>query len=296
MTKRMKAISVFLVPATVLILSLIFPQVCSESVRRGLNLGLFSALPALFPALVLSRLAVGAVPQSASPKILILPLILGSLCGFPMGAVTAAELLRQNRISKKDCEKMLFFCNNASPAFLISYFSEALETSPYFGWSLYFVQTAFAFSSFFFFFGKRFFQKTTRSDQNNELFSQSFFHLFSHSLTTAVQSSLSILSCIIFFTFLSTLISHIFSLDSFIFSLVSLFFELTGGIFSMKQLPKSLSLPLAASGVGWSGLSVHFQILSVTEKEQISYRYYLPGKILCSFLLGITSYFFEKLL
>ena len=48
-------------------------------------------------------------------------MILGFLCGFPMGAKVIADLVRDEHISTKEGEYLLGFCNNVSPAFFLNY-------------------------------------------------------------------------------------------------------------------------------------------------------------------------------
>lgn len=45
----------------------------------------------------------------------------GFLCGYPMGAKTTSDLLNVNKISRSEASYLLSFCNNISPAFILSY-------------------------------------------------------------------------------------------------------------------------------------------------------------------------------
>ena len=46
-------------------------------------------------------------------------LILGIVCGFPVGAKAAASLYSRGEITKEECEHLLAFCNFPSPPFMI---------------------------------------------------------------------------------------------------------------------------------------------------------------------------------
>ena len=67
-------------------------------------------------------------------------LILGLLCGYPMGAKLAHDLYIDQQISRREGEYLLTFSCNASPAFIISYLSgillknkiSAVQTDPHF--------------------------------------------------------------------------------------------------------------------------------------------------------------------
>lgn len=47
--------------------------------------------------------------------------VLGLLCGYPMGAKLTADLYHAGKISRQESEYLLTFCNNPSPAFLVTY-------------------------------------------------------------------------------------------------------------------------------------------------------------------------------
>ena len=93
-----------------------------------------SVIPALFPFLAVSGLLVSMgfgewisplfaglmgplfrLPGQASSA-----LLLGLVGGYPIGARTAADLYRQGLLTAGEAERLLAFCNNSNPVFLIS--------------------------------------------------------------------------------------------------------------------------------------------------------------------------------
>lgn len=105
-----------------------------QAASDALRLCAASVIPALFPFLVvtglLMSLGFGAwaspllsplmtdlyrLPGSAGSA-----LLLGLLGGYPVGARTAADLYRLGYLTRDETERLLTFCNNANPAFLIS--------------------------------------------------------------------------------------------------------------------------------------------------------------------------------
>ena len=117
----------------VMALLLVRSAVAGEAVRRGLTLCARSVVPALFPYFVVSglftslgfaegvgrRLApvtehlfgVGGAGASA--------LFLGLLGGYPVGGRTAGQLYRAGRLEKDEAQRLLAFCNNAGPSFIL---------------------------------------------------------------------------------------------------------------------------------------------------------------------------------
>ena len=109
MTKTIRRFSIAF-PLAVLILSLFFQQECMEGVTQGLKIGFEKAFPALFPALVLSRILTAVIPRSSRKAAVFLPFFIGLACGFPLGAQAVKDLRKRELLSRKDGEKMLFFC------------------------------------------------------------------------------------------------------------------------------------------------------------------------------------------
>ena len=46
-------------------------------------------------------------------------LILGLMAGYPLGAASAAGLVQRGEIKREEGERLLGFCNNSGPAFLL---------------------------------------------------------------------------------------------------------------------------------------------------------------------------------
>lgn len=113
---------------------LIFPNGSLEGAKNGLLLWYTILLPTLLPFIICTNLLVGTNAFSLLVKLLGLPLrklfgltdngsfpvIIGFLCGYPMGAKVSSDLYRDGYISKNEASYLLSFCNNPSPVFIIS--------------------------------------------------------------------------------------------------------------------------------------------------------------------------------
>lgn len=279
-------------PFLCLVLCLLFPAVCSKGVRQGLRLSLDAALPSLFPSLVLSSLFTKQT-QKAGTRCFFIPFLLGLLCGFPVGAASVSALVREGEISKKDGEKLLFFCNNASPAFLISFCGQVVLNDIKKGFFLFLMQSTLSSLCLLFFFGKRIFskKKTTRTAERHRSY---VWELLPSALKDATSSFLYIMSCVIFFSFLTELIRHLFSLKAFSSALLGLFTELCGGLSRLSELDAPLIFPLCALGCGWGGISVHLQTAGMLEGSGLSLKNHLFGKLFFSGTLFALALFFQK--
>lgn len=114
---------------------LVFPKQCLALSLNGLNLWFSKMIPALFPFMVLSGMIIRMELIAPCVNILkpilgklfridapgIYGMVLGFLCGFPMGAHTTAELYENKMISKKEASFLLAFCNNIGPVYFLSF-------------------------------------------------------------------------------------------------------------------------------------------------------------------------------
>ena len=135
---------------------LLFPQDAAQSARAALALCAQTVIPSLFPFFVLSSLLI-ACGASALLSALLAPLMrplfglsgagaaalaLGLCGGYPVGARTAAELVESGALSREEGERLLIFCNNAGPGFLLGICGGAVFTSPRAGAALYLIHAA----------------------------------------------------------------------------------------------------------------------------------------------------------
>lgn len=104
-------------------------EVARESAREALLLAAGTVIPALFPFMVLSGMAVSG--DLFTPAARILPLhkplhlppeaasviLLGFLSGAPVGAMAACRLLERGRLSREDAVRLCALSSNASPPF-----------------------------------------------------------------------------------------------------------------------------------------------------------------------------------
>lgn len=115
-----------------------YPQEALAASREGMKLWLNTLIPTLLPFLILTgflihtdgiekilsplkkfwKKALGLSPQGAYA------FLLGMLCGYPMGAKLASDLYSYGKISRREAEYLLTFCNNASPAFITTYLAQ----------------------------------------------------------------------------------------------------------------------------------------------------------------------------
>ncbi len=133
--KRLKQYSYMLLSIGFLVLMLCFPMETFHGATNGLLLWFQTLLPTLLPFMILSNLLIRTncvfyISRAIRPLIQKLfhvsndacyAVLIGFLCGYPMGAKVVADLHTSGRITRKEGQYLLSFCNNTSPMFIISY-------------------------------------------------------------------------------------------------------------------------------------------------------------------------------
>lgn len=128
------------VPVLTLILLLSHPAVSFDGAKSGLLLWFNVVLPTLLPFMLCSSLLVawGGVPLLVRPFYPLLrllglsregsyALIAGLLCGYPMGAKTTADFLRERSITPQEGKLLLAVCGCPSPMFVAGYIRSHLN-------------------------------------------------------------------------------------------------------------------------------------------------------------------------
>ena len=114
---------------------LLFPQAAFQGASLGVLLWFHTVLPTLLPFLIISNLlihtgAINMISRILAPILCrffrVSPygafvILIGFLCGCPMGSKVAADLLKKDGISEREARYLLSFCNNTSPMFIVSY-------------------------------------------------------------------------------------------------------------------------------------------------------------------------------
>lgn len=101
----------------------------------GLELWFRKMIPSLLPFMILSgimvrlklteKMAMALFPVLGPVyrvrKNVVYCMMLGFLCGFPMGAKVTADLLEREMLTEKEAEYLLAFCNNIGPVYFCSF-------------------------------------------------------------------------------------------------------------------------------------------------------------------------------
>lgn len=110
------------------LLLILLPKIGTEGAAYGLSLWYRVILPSLLPFLILCRLMQHYQKNLTDHPVQIV--LLGFLCGYPMGAKLLADLCQNRRFPVPKAAWLLSFCNQASPMFLFGYLPQMLPPLP----------------------------------------------------------------------------------------------------------------------------------------------------------------------
>lgn len=215
-------------------------------------------------------------------------LTLGMLCGFPVGAKSAVFLYQNGSISKKRAEFICAFTNNASITFLLSYTGIMLFSDIRIGIRLALFQlvsslvTAAVLRGVFM--GKEDFIV------KNNIVAKNKTNL-TEAVTDSAYTMLSICAFIITFMVLGELALSITSAEGFWGVIMKGLFEFSSGCASAATLEPDIAFVAISIIVGFSGLCVIMQVLSVI-RGILSARMYILGRLINTVVFGICMLLF----
>lgn len=295
------------------------PDVAIKYMTDGLSLCANTVIPSLFPFMAISELLVASGIGKLIGKVFAVPMrflfgisgaascafILGVFCGFPVGAKTAVSLYDRGEVSRSEFERVLTFSNIPGSAFLSSTVGVSLFADKSIGNAMF--ASVFISALIIGFFGKFIYKYSKNAaepfiDTSSTTSQERRFEIkeFTNSISHAAQSMLTVCAFVVFFSAFVGVFENLLaslSLPDTSKALAFGLFEITAGVSRAAALAdRQTALLLCAFICGWSGLSVHFQIMSVcTDKNRgISFVPYFLSKLIQGFLCTAIIYIYIR--
>ena len=250
---------------------------------EALSLCAASVVPALFPFLSVSSLLISLgfgewvaphlaglmTPLFRLPGCASSALLLGLVGGYPVGARTAAGLYSQGLLTKEEAERLLAFCSNSNPVFLITVLGQGVFGSFRAGLWLWLIHVLSALLAGLMFRGGG--GRRGKAPEAVCCKAVSLPGAFVAAVRESAAAMVSVCGFVVFFYVLSRPLA----------SLVGPWGAAAVGaleLFSLTPLlrPDRAGFLLAAACTGFGGLSVLCQTAVVT--EGLSLKYHLRGK------------------
>lgn len=280
----------------VMALLLVRSAVAGEAVRRGLTLCVRSVVPALFPYFVVSGLFTSlgfaeGVGRRLAPVTEHLfgvsgagasALFLGLLGGYPVGGRTAGQLYRAGRLEKDEAQRLLAFCNNAGPSFILGVVGLGCFQSLRAGVLLYVIH---ALSAVLVGVLQKKKGRPRRSAPRPLSPPEKILPAFIRSVQDSAGAMVRICGFVVFALVVQALLAELTGITH---PAALGFIELTGGVVRLGSSPSDFVW--AATLLGWGGLSVHGQTAAVLAGTGLRMDRYFLGKLLQAAVSAVLAY------
>lgn len=276
-------------------------ELAYREVRDALKTCSEMLIPSLFPLMVASEIATetGALERVGRPLLrpisrlfgisesATVPFLLGIVGGYTTSCTSATLLFERGKIGRRECESIIALSSMPSLAFLCSLVGSSFFKSSTVGWIIWGITIASsllcgifnrAFSS-----SKKIPIDTFQPQAANK---KSFPSIIIHAIIHSAGAMLTVCATVVFFSVL---------IDVSKFAIAELgipnlpaevllgTLEITHAAgFAASVENRAFALMLAAFYIGWSGLSVHFQIIALCEGHGLSFKRYFILKATCA--------------
>ena len=256
----------------------------AQAVRDALALCVQSVIPALFPFFVVSSLFIdlgcaAVLGRSLAPIMRRLfgvsgaggtAFLLGIIGGYPVGGRTAGELYRSGQCEREECERLLAFCNNAGPSFILGIAGLGCFGSVRVGAWLYLIHVGAAVMV-----GLLFRSTSRQMGRPEKTETPRRADALIEAVRGGAMSMVNICAFVVFFLVILRLFSRFTGIQhGAILGIV----EMTNGILRLANDRRGFIW--AAGLLGWGGLSVHCQTAAVLSGSGLSLKRYFIGKAL----------------
>lgn len=247
------------------------------------------------------------------------PFVMGIISGYPMGAKIVSNFKSQGICTNEEAERLLAFTNNSGPLFIIGTVGIGLFKDTNTGILLFLTHILACLTvGFIFRWWKSGIKKRTAflQDSSNSVPSKvslsNLGEVLASSIMSAINTVFLIGGFIVLFSVIISILESSGILDivgNFISPILYVFgipvsyadgiltglLELTNGVCSIASIAnKSISknIIICAFLLGFGGISITLQILSITSKAKISIKPYIIGKLLQGTFAAFYTYLF----
>lgn len=298
--------TVFYLSCAFIAVILILPSVAENAIISAVKTTVLTVVPALFPFMVMSGILCEAgapeliqalfkplcrllrVPESCSSVILV-----GNLCGFPVGASSVCSLVLRGDIDRENGLRAAVLSNNVSISFALSYVGTVLFSCRKTALLMWLSQLISCFVICFA--DSRIRKKPVLRVINSAPTEEKHFSLskvFTSSVSKAALGCLSVASFICFFSILKHYLSCAASVIGMpvLSNIISLILEIASACNLSVTYPYPLSAALCSFAMGFSGLCVICQSAVYLTECGISTVHFTVMKLLQGVLSALISF------
>ena len=322
--KKKNIISITILLFTICLI--IFSKSNIQSVKNALNIWVNNVIPSLLPFFIATELlnhtnipkVLGNMFNKIMRPIFNVPgigaysLIMGIISGYPVGAKIVTNFRNQNLCSKEEAERLITFTNNSGPLFILGTIGITLFYDSYIGLLLLFTHILSCITVGIIF---RFWKSKTKEKRNidiinNNVTFNTLGEILSKSIISSINSIVLIGGFIVLFGIILSILQKTYILNilknifipffnilniktDFIIPVLTGLVELTNGIVDVCTIPSknlATNIIITAFLLGFGGISILLQVLSIISKSDISIKPYILGKLLQGFLAALYTF------
>ena len=289
----------------------LMPSLCMGAAANGLALCISVVVPSLLPFFICSKILVknGFAEKLSRPlHFLMRPLfnvpgcgafafVIGILSGCPVGARIVTDIYEKSMCTRTEAQRMLCFCNNSGPLFVIGSVAIGMLGFKEVGTILYVshIVSAVVVGLVMANYRRREVILTLP-----EMKSKKSANVLSEAMSESVSLTGYVCAFVIFFAVaieilkqsgMIDIITHRFNNKNIIAGILYGMCEMTNGIYSLSTLRITTPLLCAISFVlGFGGLSVILQVYGIIKKHNLSIIIFSASKFLQGIISALITY------
>ena len=318
-----------IIPITFLLFTIcliVFSKSNITAVKNSLSIWVNNVIPSLLPFFIATELLnhtnipklIGNIfnnimrPLFNVPGIGAYALFMGVISGYPVGAKIVTDFRNNNQCTKEEAERLITFTNNSGPLFILGTVGIALFYDVSIGLLLLFTHILACISVGIIF---RFWKIKNNGKRNSDTLEtnvtfNSLGEVLSKSILSAINSVVLIGGFIVLFGIILSILQHTYILNilknllvpcfnlfnintDFIVPILTGILELTNGVSAISCIATrdlTTNVILCAFLLGFGGISVMLQVLSIISKSDISIKPYILGKLLHGILAAFYTF------
>ncbi|MDO4608383.1 MAG: hypothetical protein Q4B40_04245 [Clostridia bacterium] len=281
-----------------IIMLIISPEISHDGVIKGLLISANVIIPSLFPftvcvlLLLKSQISIkNKFLNNLTYKLfgfefdIFIIFVLSLIGGYPVGAKLISELYSQKSINKTAANILLIYCVNAGPAFILSAVGCGMFSSYKIGVILL---LSHIFSSILIAILLSAKLKKIKFNNTAKINTKSFSEIFVSCVADATKSMIQICGFIVIFSAINAYLEYFFK-NYAIINKLTYFVEATSGI------SKTNNIIFVSFLLGFAGISIWFQIFSITKDIKIKYLNFIFGRFLHGTISSILTFSLLKI-
>lgn len=253
-----------------------------KSTIDGVTIWLYKVFPYLFIMIIMQDILINLNLTSYFKRTSTYIFIMSILSGSPSSAYIISKLVNNNDISKDYGNVCLIFTFFANPLFLYTILKLIFNNNPT---TIKLLIIIYLSNLLLYLFYKK-------ELPNNKLKGKSKNINLALSIKTSINTNVMVLGSIVFYLVISNIIINTFNISYPYSIFVKGFLEMTQGLNSLIDCNIKLKEIITVGFITFGGLSIHTQVKCILDEYNLSYKFFLKGRILqmiiAIFLTAIT--------